>query len=284
MDFRTAEGRQRYDALVADAAKTVVGLDFDGVLSPIVDDPTQASIHPDGPEVLVELADQVRGIAVITGRPARQAIALGSLDEVGVTIAERGHELFLLGQYGNERWSSGTRRVVSPRPPRGLGSFMSELPQMLRRHDAADAFVEEKGLAVAVHTRRLPDPRAAYDRLLPVLTDAASRFGLGVEPGRLVIEVRAPGMHKGQALRTIHDELGAHGVIFAGDDLGDIEAFRAVGELRDGGAPALLICSGSEEQKALVDLSDIVVDGPAGVLALLRQFARDAAAVHAPAD
>ena len=42
--------------------------------------------------------------------------------------------------------------------------------------------------------------------------------------------------------------------------------------------------SGSEEQKALVELSDIVVDGPAGVLALLRQFARDAAAGHAPAD
>jgi trehalose 6-phosphate phosphatase len=67
-------------------------------------------------------------------------------------------------------------------------------------------------------------------------------------------------------------------VIFAGDDLGDIEAFRAVAELREQGCPGLLICSGSEEQKALVELSDIVVDGPEGVLSLLRQFARDAAA------
>jgi trehalose 6-phosphate phosphatase len=278
MDFRTPEGQQRYDELVADAARVVVGLDFDGVLSPIVPDPARAVIHPDGPRTLVALADQVRGVAVITGRPARQAIALGDLDEVGKDLAERDRAIHLLGQYGNERWSSLERRVVSPRPPKGLSSFMSELPDLLRRHDAADAFVEEKGLAVAVHTRRLPDPAGAFERLLPVLTEAAARYDLGVEPGRLVIEVRAPGMHKGEALRTIHRELDGHGVIFAGDDLGDIEAFRAVEELREQGCPGLLICSGSEEQKALVELSDIVVDGPEGVLSLLRQFARDAAA------
>jgi trehalose 6-phosphate phosphatase len=278
MDFRTPEGQQRYDELVADAARVVVGLDFDGVLSPIVPDPARAVIHPDGPRTLVALADQVRGVAVITGRPARQAIALGDLDEVGKDLAERDRAIHLLGQYGNERWSSKERRVVSPRPPKGLSSFMSELPDLLRRQDAADAFVEEKGLAVAVHTRRLPDPAGAFERLLPVLTEAAARYDLGVEPGRMVIEVRAPGMHKGEALRTIHRELDGHGVIFAGDDLGDIEAFRAVEELREQGCPGLLICSGSEEQKALVELSDIVVDGPEGVLSLLRQFARDAAA------
>jgi trehalose 6-phosphate phosphatase len=278
MDFRTPEGQQRYDELVADAARVVVGLDFDGVLSPIVPDPARAVIHPDGPRTLVALADQVLGVAVITGRPARQAIALGDLDEVGKDLAERDRAIHLLGQYGNERWSSIERRVVSPRPPQGLSSFMSELPDLLRRQDAADAFVEEKGLAVAVHTRRLPDPAGAFERLLPVLTEAAARYDLGVEPGRMVIEVRAPGMHKGEALRTIHRELDGHGVIFAGDDLGDIEAFRAVEELREQGCPGLLICSGSEEQKALVELSDIVVDGPAGVLSFLRQFARDAAA------
>jgi trehalose 6-phosphate phosphatase len=277
MEFRTPEGQQRYDELVADASRVVVGLDFDGVLSPIVPDPAAAVIHPDGPRTLVALADQVRGIAVITGRPARQAIALGGLDEVGKEVADRGRGLYLLGQYGNERWSTVDRRVVSPRPPKGLSRFMAELPDLLRSQDAADAFVEEKGLAVAVHTRRLPDPAGAFERLLPVLSEAAARYDLGVEPGRMVIEVRAPGMHKGQALRTIHGELDGNGVIFAGDDLGDIEAFRAVADLREEGRPGLLICSGSEEQKALVELSDVVVDGPEGVLAFLRQFARDAA-------
>ncbi len=155
---------------------------------------------------------------------------------------------------------------------------MADLPDLLRRHDASDAFVEEKGLAVAVHTRRLPDPAAAFERLLPALTDAAGRYGLGVEPGRMVVEVRAPGMHKGQALRTVLGELDGHGVMFAGDDLGDVEAFRAVTVLREEGRPGLLVCSGSEEQTALVELSDVVVDGPDGVLSFLRRFAEDAAA------
>lgn len=278
MDFRTPEGQQRYDALVADASRVVVGLDFDGVLAPIVDDPASATIHPDGPRTLVALARQVRGVAVITGRPARQAIALGNLDEVGQELAEHDRALHLMGQYGNERWSSIDRRVISPRPPKGLSSFMADLPDLLRRHDAADAFIEEKGLAVAVHTRRLPDPVGAFERLLPALTKAAERYDLGVEPGRMVVEVRAPGMHKGQALRTVLGELGGHGVMFAGDDLGDVEAFRAVTVLREEGRPGLLVCSGSEEQKALVDLSDIVVDGPDGVLAFFRRFADDAAA------
>lgn len=278
MDFRTPEGQQRYDALVADASRVVVGLDFDGVLAPIVDDPASATIHPDGPRTLVALARQVRGVAVITGRPARQAIALGNLDEVGQELAEHDRALLLMGQYGNERWSSVDRRVISPRPPKGLSSFMADLPDLLRRHDAADAFIEEKGLAVAVHTRRLPDPVGAFERLLPALTKAAERYDLGVEPGRMVVEVRAPGMHKGQALRTVLGELDGHGVMFAGDDLGDVEAFRAVTVLREEGTPGLLVCSGSEEQKALVDLSDIVVDGPDGVLAFFRRFADDAAA------
>jgi trehalose 6-phosphate phosphatase len=277
MEFRTLEGQQRYDAVVATAASTVVGLDFDGVLSPIVPDPSSAVIHPDGPRTLLELAPRVRAVAVITGRPARQAVTLGSLEEVADALPD-GSALFVLGQYGNERWDSVSREFTSPPAPEGLGAFLDELPSLLLENHAGEAFVEHKGIAVAVHTRRLREPQLAFERLLPVLSEAADHHGLGVEPGRLVVEVRAPGMHKGDAVRTIRDELGAEGFVFAGDDLGDLEAFRAVTALREAGAPGLLICSGSEEQMALVELSDIVVDGPDGVLRLLRQLASDVAA------
>ena len=274
MDFLTPEGQQRYDGLVSAAPQTLIGLDFDGVLSPIVDDPAAAVIHPDGPAVLVDVAGAVRAVAVITGRPARQAVELGSLEQVADSLAE-GARLFVLGQYGNERWDSVSREFSSPAPPAGLVRFAEELPTLLAEHDASDAFVEDKGIAVAVHTRRLDDPQAVFARLLPVLTDAARGHALDVEPGRLVVEVRAPGMHKGDALRQIRGEVGADGVLFAGDDLGDLEAFRAVAALRDEGAPGLLVCSGSEEQTALVELSDLVVDGPRGVLRLLADFAHD---------
>ena len=68
--------------------------------------PSSAHIHPDAPQVLTELAGVVRAVAVITGRPARQALALGGLDEVGDAIGGTGRELYMFGQYGNERWSS----------------------------------------------------------------------------------------------------------------------------------------------------------------------------------
>ncbi len=276
MDFRIPEGQQRYDAVVAAAADTVIGLDFDGVLSPIVEDPSAAAIHPDGPQLLRALVPTVRGVAVITGRPARQAVSLGRLDEVADELGDRGR-LFVLGQYGSERWSSLTRKFTAPEPPEGLARLLHELPGLLAAVDAVDAFVERKGIAVAVHTRRLPEPEAAFARLLPALTESARAHGLGVEPGRMVVEVRAPGMDKGQAVRQIHAELEGDGFVFAGDDLGDVKAFEAVTALRQQGHPTLLVCSGSEEQKALVELSDIVVDGPEGVLALLTQLVADAA-------
>jgi trehalose 6-phosphate phosphatase len=275
MEFSSATGEQQYAAVVRAADDLVVACDFDGTLSPIVDDPEQAHIHPDAGEVLAELAAQVRAVAVVTGRPARQALDLGGLEAVGNAIGESGRELFVLGQYGNERWTSTDRRVISPKPPRGLATFMGGLPRLLREGDAAGAWVEEKGLAVAVHTRRLDDPQAAFDRLLPVLTDAARSNGLEVEPGRAVIEVRAPGMHKGAAVRTLTEELGARAFVFCGDDLGDLEAFKAVEELRGKEFAGLLVCSGSEEQGALAELADVVVEGPSGVLELLRELTED---------
>lgn len=270
----------RWDALVAVADRTVVGLDFDGTLAPIVEDPTTARIHPDAAEVLVDLAPHVAGIAVVTGRPTRQALDLGGLEEVGDAVAAAGTELVVLGQYGNERWSSSARRIVSPRPPHGLASLLRELPGTLRSAGLPDAWVEEKGLAVAVHTRRLPDPAAAQQRLTGPLADLAAAHGLVLEPGRHVVEVRGPGTDKGAAVRTLADELGAAGFLFAGDDLGDVPAFDAVRALAAApdGLARWLVCSGSEEQDALVALADEVVDGPAGVLAVLRRLAVEAAA------
>lgn len=270
------EAEERYRALTRAAAGTVVGLDFDGTLAPIVDDPEQAHIHPDARDVLVELAGQVRAIAVVTGRPARQVLALGGLEAVGTAVGDAGCELHVFGQYGHERWGSSARRIVSPRPPAGLASFERELPRLLRELDATDAFVEEKGLAVAVHTRRMADPDRALARLREPLTALAQRHGLGVEPGKQVVEIRSAQMHKGLVVRRLADDLAAEGLLFAGDDLGDLEAFAALLDLGARGLPTLRVLSSSADNRTLEDRVDVVVPGPDGVLDLLTRFARDA--------
>ena len=281
MEFTSEEGEQKYAALVRAAAEAVVGLDFDGTLAPIVEDPAEAHIHPEAGAVLAALADQVRAVAVVTGRPARQALDLGGLERVGNAIGDAGKELYLFGQYGNERWSSTNRRIVSPRPPAGLATFTAELPRVLRSHHAEEAHIEEKGLAVAVHTRRLSEPDRAFEQLLPVIEERAARYDLVVEPGKQVIEVRSPGMHKGVAVQTLAQELDAGGFVFIGDDLGDVEAFEAVEALSRDGLATLLVCSASDEEAALVERSDVLVDGPDGVMALLRRLTDDAASSRA---
>ena len=281
MEFVSAAAEGRYAALVRAAAESVVGLDFDGTLSPIVDDPEQAHIHPDAADVLVALAAQVRAVAVVTGRPARQALDLGGLEEVADAVHASGKDLFVFGQYGNERWSSDQRRIVSPRPPAGLASFERELPRVLREAGAAEAWIEDKGLAVAVHTRRLPEPTAAFERLEGPVGELARAHDLVVEPGRHVLEVRSPGMHKGQAVDTLVELTGAAGFLFAGDDLGDVEAFEAVSAHGRRGAATLLVAVASEEQQALAARADVLVSGPDEVLELLRTFAADAEALRA---
>ena len=278
MESLSAEVRRRYDAVVAVARDAVVGLDFDGTLAPIVADPTRAVIHPDGPAVLAAVAAQVRAVALITGRPARQVVELGRLEQLA-DVLPGGARLLVRGQYGHERWDSTTRDFSSPDVPAGLAALADELPALLEAEGAADAYVEDKGLALAVHTRRLDEPGAVFRRLEPRLADAAQRHGLGLEPGKFVLELRAPGMHKGDALREVVAETDAGGVVFAGDDLGDLEAFEAVRTLRRRGLPTLLVCSGSvdaEDLQVLADVADVVVPGPEGVLDLLRRLADDA--------
>ena len=224
----------RYDAFVAAAEHAVVGLDMDGTLSPIVEDPELAHIHPEAPEGWSTLAPVVRALAIITGRPARQALALGGLDEVGDAIGDLGRELYVLGQYGNERWSSSRAGVIlaASTPRARLVPAPSCRVAAAAGRRAATRTSRRRGLAVAVHTRRLPDPEAAFGRIEPPLTELAKRHGLVIEPGRNVFEVRAPGVDKGAAIRRLTEELGAGAVCFAGDDLGDLEAFAAVEELR----------------------------------------------------
>jgi len=262
----TRAGRDGLAAILANPAKSVLAFDFDGTLAPIVPDPEQARAHPQAVPALAGLAPKVASVAVVTGRPAEVAVRHGGF--AGVAGLEH---LVVLGHYGAERWDAVSGEVSAPAPHPGVAAVRAELPGLLERIGARQGiWIEEKGRAVAVHTRRATDPQAAFDALREPLTDLATRHGLIVEPGRMVLELRPPGMDKGVALLDHVRETGATAVLYAGDDLGDLPAFAAVEELRSDGIPGLLVCSGSDEVTELRERADVVVDGPAGVVGLLR--------------
>ncbi|MFE0549917.1 trehalose-phosphatase [Streptomyces pilosus] len=266
----TRAGREGLEALLSHPGKALIGLDFDGTLAPIVPDPEQARAHPGAVPALAALAPKVAAVAVVTGRPAGVAVRNGGF--AGVPGLEH---LVVLGHYGAERWDAVTGTVTAPAPHPGVATARAELPGLLDRFGAwQGTWIEEKGgRAVAVHTRRAADPQAAFEALREPLTDLATRHGLVVEPGRLVLELRPPGMDKGVALLEYAREIGAGSVLYAGDDLGDLAAFTAVDKLRATGTPGLLVCSGSEEVTELRERADLITDGPSGVVHLLRTLA-----------
>ncbi|MGW1769279.1 trehalose-phosphatase [Streptomyces sp. NPDC002073] len=266
---RTPAGREGLDALLRAPAHAVVALDFDGTLADIVPDPEQARAHPRAVPALAALAPQVLSVAVITGRPAGVAVRYGGF--AGVPGLEH---LTVLGHYGAERWDAVSGLVHAPAEHPGVAAARAELPGCL---DAVGAWhgtwIEEKGRAVAVHTRRAADPAAAFEALRAPLADLAHRHGLILEPGRAVLELRPPGMDKGVALAEYLAETGAGAVLYAGDDLGDLAAFAAVEKLRADGLPGLLVCSGSSEVPELAARADLILDGPASVVAFLADLA-----------
>jgi trehalose 6-phosphate phosphatase len=271
---RTAEGKAGLAAIRLDPGAALIATDFDGTLSPIVADPRRARADPGAVAGLRGLAGVVGTLAVITGRPAREAVELGGFEGVP--------GLIVLGHYGGERWQEGV--LTAPPPPPGVEAARERLPQLLADAGAPEGtWVEDKGSAVAVHTRRAADPAAALAALTEPLAGLAAETGLVVEPGRMVIELRAPGMDKGAALTALVAERQAGVVLFAGDDLGDLAAFGAVRALRESGHPGVTVCSASGEVSTLAAEADLVVDGPDGVASLLGWLARSLAPSPRPA-
>jgi trehalose 6-phosphate phosphatase len=244
-------------ALRADPGRALLALDYDGTLAPIVARPSEAVPATGALEVLLTLAGRVGTLALVTGRPADVVVELAGLAAIP--------GLVVLGQYGAQRWSAGDLSGVPPLP--AVDAARAGLPVLLA---GTGAELEDKGLALVVHTRAAGDPSGTLAALTPGVSELAARLGLEVHPGRFVLEVRPPGFDKRGALLSLA-EPPPSAVLFAGDDLGDLPAYDAVDELRAQGVPGLLVCSSSDEgPAALRERADVVVDGPAGVVALLR--------------
>ena len=172
----TAEGRAGLAALIADPERALIAVDFDGTLAPIIDDPAAARATPDATRALTRLAGRAGTVAIITGRPAADAASFAGVASVPGVI--------VLGHYGMQRFERGT--VSSPPPPPGLSVARAELPAVLSAAGAdPGTWIEDKGDALAVHTRRAPRPDAELGQLRAPLAELAARTGLALEPGGL---------------------------------------------------------------------------------------------------
>lgn len=255
---RTPEGRAGLAALIAAPAESLVALDFDGTLAPIVDDPSTSRLLPNGYDVLRALAESFGVLAIVTGRQAAEVVRIGRLDEIPDVVVE--------GQYGIEQWRDGELR--SPEPDPEVSKLHSALRRLLTDADPG-VWIEDKLLGLVVHTRRAADPVGELARVADDVIAAAESHGLEAHLGRNVVEIRTPGIDKGGAVRRLIAEFDPSAVLFGGDDIGDLPAFEAVEAARQNGRVGVTVCSASEEAPMVAERADIVVAGPAGMTEFL---------------
>lgn len=269
----TAAGVAGLAAIRANPARALIGLDFDGTLAPMTAEPAATLAHPDASPVIRRLAASIGTVAVITGRPSE--VAAGML---GFTAVAPPSNVLVVGHYGLETWttSAGVVRLAGV----DLGPIVvvrTELPELLRTVGApAGTTIEDKGASLAVHVRRTADPRAAMNVLRAPLEHLAAAHGLRLEPGRLVLELRPRGTDKGSALTSLVRASAAQSVCYVGDDLGDLAAFDALGELRAARVAALGIFSGAIDLPEVAEVAaraDLALAGPGAVVGFLAALA-----------
>ena len=242
------------DALRATPGSTAICSDFDGTLSGIVEDPAAARPAPGAVDALAALADRYAVVAVLSGRP------VSFLQEHLPATLE------LRGLYGLEAVSRGVR---SEHPEAASWRAAVELvtAEALERFPAS--LVESKGLSLTLHYRTHP---SYAEQVLTFAGDAASRTGLALRAARQSVELHPPlAVDKGTVLTELASGLAA--ACFIGDDAGDLAAFDALDELAEAGtATARVAVRSAEAPAGLLERADLVVDGPAGAVALLRSL------------
>jgi len=261
----TATAERAAAALVERAHEVALCLDFDGTLSPVVDDPQAARPLHGVVAQLEPLVNRLAAVAIISGRPAPYLA-----EHVGVAGVR------YLGLYGLQEMHEGRVRVdprlEAARPAVAAAEAALRASPAVRD---SGAWLEDKVYSVAVHTRRIPDRDLWTDPIDRTAREIADHKGLELIPGKMVWELRpAVRGDKGDGVRRVVAESGARTVVMVGDDLGDLPAFAAVGELATEGHEGMRVAVRSEEAPAeLLSSADLVLEGPAGVLDFLRKLA-----------
>jgi trehalose 6-phosphate phosphatase len=189
----------------------LVALDFDGVLAPIVQDPSTSAPLPGSAAAVGALAELPgTTVAMLSGR------ALADLR----AVSGFGPPVRLVGSHGGE-FDDGAL-VLSEEQQ----SVKDELEAAVSRivDGEPGARVEDKPASVVVHVRGA-DPAVA-ERVLDAARAGPARLpGVDATEGKAVLELAVVQVSKGAAIDTLRERLRADAVLFVGDDVTDETAF-----------------------------------------------------------
>jgi trehalose 6-phosphate phosphatase len=226
--------------LAEDPSRAAIFLDVDGVLAPIAPRPEDARVPEPTRAELRRLNDKYALVACITGRAGDDA-----RNVVGVP------ELTYVGNHGFEL------------APEAM-EWAARLDEFL---DGVDwPRLENKRLTATLHYRGLDESDVLPQ--LELVAQRASEAGFTPRFGRKMLEIMPPlQADKGTAVRALLEAQGLRRALVSGDDVTDLDAFRAVDDLE---LAVRVAVSSVEGPRVLREAADIVVDSPAAFLDLLR--------------
>lgn len=189
----------------------LVALDFDGVLAPIVQDPSTSRALPGSAAAVRALADlPATTVAMLSGR---------GLDDLR-TVSGFAAPIRLVGSHGGE-FDDGALELTDAQ--RHLKDELSAAVQQVVDGEPG-VRLENKPAAIVVHVRGA-DPAVAERVLDAVRTGPAQLPGVESTEGKAVLEMAVVQVSKGSAIDTLRGRLGADAVLFVGDDVTDETAF-----------------------------------------------------------
>ena len=110
----TEAGRAGLARILDDPAGALLAVDYDGVLAPIVPDPTKSPPLPGVVAALARVAALIGSVAVISGRPVAVVRDYCRFEREPAL-----DNLVIFGHYGLQRWDARTGEITSPPPPAG---------------------------------------------------------------------------------------------------------------------------------------------------------------------
>src|SRR6266480_617261 len=227
-------------------AEVLLVTDFDGTLADIVQDPAGARAQPEALAAIHELVRLLADVVVLSSRPPAQLESLVPLSGVR-----------LIGDSG----------LALPRHAlkEALDRFNADASKILER--IPGAWLEVKPASTAIHFRNTDMTGEQMLALLRPLLDGAR---LSAWLGRKVVEVHAPKAGKGSALAALLPGEDPGGIVCFGDDENDRSLFEYVSALD---IPHMAVGVWSAEAPPdLFERCDLVVPGPAGATAVLREI------------
>lgn len=212
-------------------------LDYDGTLTPIVENPKDAQIAEDKLNILKQLAQSPKiSLAIVSGRSVQQLEGfLGDLTSFSVIFC---------GLHGGEIVQYSEKRVLKtplPSIQEKVAHFKSDLESLLAAENILDRiFLEDKGYSLAMHYRLAGEPSKAIamDCFCTAFKGLNGKMeAFRSQEGKEVLELVPKDFSKGACVEFLMDywHRESSGIdrypIYVGDDLTDEAAFISVNRL-----------------------------------------------------